>query len=56
MTRPRLDADHPGLTDREVEDVLRRLFACEDGPEIWMVPTALLAELARRLPEGREGQ
>ena len=54
MTRPRLDAEHPGLTDQEVEDALRRLFACEDGPEIAVVPTRLLAELARRLPEGRE--
>jgi hypothetical protein len=44
------------LSDAELEDALRRAFATDDDPELWVVPTALLAKIARAAKERKEAQ
>jgi hypothetical protein len=41
------------LSDAELEAALRRAFDADD-PELWVVPTALLAKIARSVRSNRK--
>lgn len=52
-TRPSRTPPARALSDAEVEDALRRAFDADD-PELWVVPTALLAKIARSVKQRKE--